>query len=69
MLDLLLTCSGCHCSPYLQVLSCVVDRVFEELVDCSHLVLLHYQVTVLMFLPDEVAGLAVLLAVFGVDVW
>lgn len=54
---------------YLPVFSSGFDRVTEELVDHSHLVLLHYQIAVLMFLSNEVASLAVLLVAFSVDFW
>lgn len=56
------------CKPHLPVLSCGVDRIVEDLVDCS-LVLLHYQIVLLMFFSYEIVGLAMLFTAFSVHFW
>lgn len=48
------------CKPHLPVFSCGVDRIAENLVDCS-LVLFHYQIVLLMFFSYEIVGLVMLL--------
>lgn len=53
------------CKPHLPVLSCGVDRIAEDLVDCS-LVLLHYQIVLLMFFSYEIVGLVMLLIALSV---
>lgn len=54
---------------YLPLLSSGVDRITEELVDHSCLLLLHYQIVLLVFLSNEVVGLAMLVVALGVDFW
>lgn len=56
------------CKAYLPVFSRGVYGLVEQFVDCSH-ILLHYQITLLMFLSDQVVGLAFLLFAFSVVFW
>lgn len=55
--------------PYLPLLGSGVDRITEELVDHGYLLLLHHQIVLLVFLSNEVVGLAMLVVALGVDFW
>lgn len=57
------------CRTYLPVFSSGVDRITEELVDHSYLVLLHYQIALLVFFSNDAVGLAMLLVALSVDFW
>lgn len=60
--------SVCWCQTYLPIFSCGGDWVAEELVD-DILSVFHYQIVLLMFVSNEVVGLAVLLVALSVDFW
>lgn len=53
------------CRPHLPVFRCRLDRTTDDLANGS-LVPLHYQIVLLMFLSDDVVGLAMLLVALGV---
>lgn len=57
------------CRSYLPLFSSGVDRITEELVDHSYLLILHYQIALLVFLSNEVVGLAMLVVALSVDFW